>query len=401
MLIKKGDFAGAASRLQQGENVAPSDANIHDLYGQALEGAGKLDGAISEFRQSIALGPKQLQVMLRLAGALEKKGDWAGAVDEYHRAALTDASVDFRNKIIRRDDRDPQREYKDAQQRLADHLAALKAAGKSSEATNLEARIHTMEGAPGVSEQLDSSIRDGWSAARQRHFDEAREDFKRAVDLADKLQPHDARLMTALDDLGNTYLGQDWVAAQTAFERELKVAQELFGPQSPNLTGPLQSLGRNALLQHDYATASNFFFRAVDINEKVYGEGSDKVADSLVQATTVYFVQEDYPKAEPYLLRAVNIDQSLYGADSVGMLRPLSALCGLYDHWDKPDKSAACDQRLLVVLEKQYGENSPVLVTTLASEAKALRGMGLTSDADKVDHRLALIRAATMTPTKD
>jgi hypothetical protein len=135
----------------------------------------------------------------------------------------------------------------------------------------------------------------------------------------------------------------------------------------------------------------------VDITEKFFGEGSDQVAASLISASTVYVVQQQYEKAEPYLVRAVHIDEALYGADNIGMSIPLSALCGLYDHWEQPAKAAACNQRLLIVLEKQYGPQSPVLVTILANEAKALRGLGRSDEADKVDQRMATIRAATMT----
>jgi hypothetical protein len=59
----------------------------------------------------------------------------------------------------------------------------------------------------------------------------------------------------------------------------------------------------------------------------------------------------------------------------------LSALCQLYGQWGKPHQSAVWDQRLLAVLEKQYGPGSPVLVSTPSSEAKALRHIGHTGEA--------------------
>lgn len=404
ILLRKKEVPQAIEELKQAAELKPADASIHDFYGQALEASGDIKGAIGEFKQAVLLEPKQTALlepkrtryMLELASALEKKGDWVEAMDEYRRAAGEDASVDTRGKIKRSEDRDPQRDYKDAQQRLDVHIAALKSAGKSTEAAELEARIHAKRGATGLSEQLDAAMQAGTEADKLKHYDEALRHYQEAVQAAEKLQPHDMRLVTALDHVGNHYLGQDPAAAQSAYERELKTAQELFGPQSSNLTGPLQSLGRNALIQKDYATAEKFFFRAVDLNEKVFGEGSNKVAESLVQATSVYFVQKDYAKAEPYLLRAVRIDESLYGADNIGMLIPRSTLCALYDRWEKADKAAACDQQLLVVLEKQYGAKSPVLVSTLVSEGKALRSLGRSQEADKVDERVAAIRAATM-----
>ena len=80
------------------------------------------------------------------------------------------------------------------------------------------------------------------------------------------------------------------------------------------------------------------------------------------------------------------------------MLLPRGALCGLYDRWEQSGKSAACNRQLLAVLEKQFGESSPQLVTTLASQTKALRKLGQTAEADRIDQRLAQIRATTMTP---
>jgi tetratricopeptide (TPR) repeat protein len=379
--IKQQNYAAAISQLAQAEQLAPADPNIHDLYGQALVGLNKPDAAIAEFQQSLALQPNQIQVMLRLACAFEKKGDWVAAIGEYRKAAGTDASIDLRGKITRSDELDPQKQYKAAQDRLAEHLAALRASGKASEASAIESGIRSAQSNASISDQLDAAMRAGSDADRSRHFQEAIQDYQHAVDLADKIQPHDPRLVTALDQLGNNYFGWNASAATSAYEQELKAAQDLFGPESPNLTGPLQSLGRNALMQHDYATAEKFFFQAVDVNEKVFGESSDSVANSLIQASAVYFVQKDYAKAEPYVVRAVNIDESLYGKDSIDLVVPLSTICALYDRWGKPDKVDTYRRQLLLVLEKQYGANSPVLVPVLVSEAKTLRALGKNDEA--------------------
>jgi tetratricopeptide (TPR) repeat protein len=397
ILIRKKDYSGAADEMKKASVLMIADPDIHKLYGEALIGLGNLDAAIGEFRQAASLDPSKLQTVIELAAAIEQKGDWVGALEQYHRAAAADASIDLRGKTMRVEDRDPQREYTEAKKRFDAHLAALRSSGKSSDAAALEAQVAASDSKQGVSAQIDSAMQSGVSATRQRHFTEARQYFQKAIDLEEPLKPHDSRLVTALDSLGMTYVGENPPAAQTAFERELKVATEIYGPQSANLTGPLQSLGNNALMQKDYASASTFFFRAVDLNEKFFGEGSNRVADSLVQASAVYFVQKDYAKAEPYLLRAVHIDESLYGKDNIDLLVPLATLCQLYDRWNQPDKAAPCDQQLLTILEKQYGPTSPVLVTTLTGESGALRKLGRTDEANKLDLRVSQIRSATMT----
>ena len=169
-----------------------------------------------------------------------------------------------------------------------------------------------------------------------------------------------------------------------------------MGARSANTALPLQSLGRNALMQHDYAAAEKFYFRDVDVNEKVYGEGSDRVAASLLDAASIYIVQKDYAKAEPYILRSAHIDESLYGRGGISMLMPLSNACNLYEKWGKPDKLEPYTRLLLAVAEKQFGPNSPQLAPVLRSEARTLRTLGRAKEAADVESRLASIRSATM-----
>ena len=397
LLVLK-QYSEAVTELKQGELIRPDSPQIHDLRAQALAASGDFAGAVSEFQASLQLNPRQIQVMLRLASALEKKGDWAGSLNEYRQASLMDSSIDLRTKIMRSDDLDPQKEYASAQQRWKDHIAALKAAGKSSEAAGVEAQLRASQAVPDLSQQVDEAMQAGANADRQRNFQEAIAEYKRAVELAQKLPARDPRLMTALDALGNNYFGWNNPAAQAAYERELQVAITTFGPQSPQLTGPLQSLGRSALMQHQYAVAQKYLFQAVDLNEKTFGEGSDSVAKSLVYAAVVFVVQKQYDKAEPYLLRAVHIDEAVYGKDGVGLAFPLASLCQLYDKWGKADQADACDKHMLSVLEKQYGNDSPVLVSVLVQDSKQLRALGRGADAEAVDKRIATIRAATMKP---
>lgn len=398
VLIAQKDYEHAIEELKQGEAMRPDSAEIHDLLAQALAGTGKYGAAIDEFKASLELAPKQVQVMLRLAAAYEKKGDWPSSLNEYHEASTSDAGVDWRGKVTRLDELDPDKEYGAAQRRWNDHIAALKAAGKSSEAASLETQLKATQAAPTLSQQLDEALQAGAKANKERHFEEALADYKHAVELAEKIQPQDARLLSALDFLGLESVGIDPAAAQAAFEREFEEANKLYGPKSLAAAAALQSLGNVAMVRHDYPSAEKFFFQAVDINEKVFGESSDKVADSLLLPGQMYVVRKEYSKAEPYLQRAVHIDEALYGPEAIDMARSLGSLCYLYQQWNKPDQSDACNRKLLTVLEKQYGANSPVIVSVLENDSKALRGMGRKTDADAVDKRVASIRAATMNP---
>ncbi|HXU50239.1 MAG TPA: tetratricopeptide repeat protein [Candidatus Binatia bacterium] len=396
-LLQK-NFAGAVTAMKQAEEERPSDANIHDLYGQALAGEGNKADAIQEFKQSVLLDPKQDQVALRLAAALEADGQWAAALQQYRSTAAAEASLDRRHTSWLATNLDPQTEYKAAQKRFDGHVAALRAAGKSNEAASLEASVTASTKNLDLSEKLNELMLAGQNAARERKVAETVKDFDDAVNVAEQLQPRDPRLVVALDYLGQANLGTNFPAADEAFERELKTVDEMFGPQSPKLEGPLQSLGESALLQKKYAVAEKFFFNAVDVDAKTYGESSDRVASALVIATRVYWAQQQYDKVETYLLRAERLDESIYGPDSPNIMVTLWTLCSLYDKWNKPEKAEPCYAHALAITEKQFGDNSPQIAPLLTTDAAELRKLGKNEEADKLERRAAELQSATMAP---
>jgi len=162
------------------------------------------------------------------------------------------------------------------------------------------------------------------------------------------------------------------------------VTEDLHGAESPEITLPLQDFGAYSLYRRDFSSATEFFSRAEAVNEKAFGEDNDKVAISLIYLASAYAVQQDYAKAEPYHLRATRIDVSLFGAESPGMNPVLSSQCDLYARWDKPEKAEPRCHQLLAALEKQFGPDSRVLLSTLAGEGKTLHELGRTEEAAKV-----------------
>jgi len=384
---------GAAQELKLAEDLNPSDAFSHDLYGQALLGSGHPDAAMDEFKQALSLDPSLFQVQLELASVYEKKGDWATAIVLYRQAAATDATINSHGSAVRIDTPESQVEYKAAQNRLNAHLADLKAAGRSAEAASLEASIASMQASSGLSEKLNLAMQAGFEAHSKQQFDEARRDYGQAVDLAEKLQPHDQRLASALDYLGREYLGQDFTKADEAFSHELKVVEELYGPQSPNIAGPLQSLGGSAFTQKNYAAAQKYYLRALEANEKGYGEMSTQVAMSLMPLAQMFYMQTRYDQAEPYLLRAVRIyDSPPLKGDNMAMM-PVDALAHLYETWGKPEKAQPLEQRIITTIEGLYGPDSRFLVPVLTRQAQSLRSLGRRDDAAQIDKRIQTIQA--------
>jgi len=53
---------------------------------------------------------------------------------------------------------------------------------------------------------------------------------------------------------------------------------------------------------------------------------------------------------------------------------------------------------LLTILEKEYGNESQVLLSSLSSQANALRSLGRTDEVAKIDQRIKSIQAAAQRP---
>ena len=218
---------------------------------------------------------------------------------------------------------------------------------------------------------------------------------EQAVGFAEKLQPHDDRLPMALFYLGNCYAGKrDFVRAEKTLLRNLEVSKEMYGADSASLTMPLQAIGGYYLFRENYDSAIDYFSRAVDLNEKAFGEVNDNVADTLRLLASAYVKEKAYDKAEPILLRAVRIEEFLHGQQGVGMNLPIFYLCALYEEWGKPDKAEPRYREYITMLEKQYGEDSPILISVLKDEARVLQKLGRSEDVTKVEQRIESIRAA-------
>ena len=357
---------------------------------------GDRDGAISEYQEALALAPKELQARLDLALALEQKGDWVAALENYRRAALDEPPI---RTGIPQQRFDAQNQLRSAQERFRQHLADLRSSGKSSEAASLEARLKAAESSPNLDENFHVAMQASTQAATERRFDAAETSAKEAIIIAQKIQPPDGRLPEAVAQLGNVYAWRlDYPQAEQAYKRQLTLTEGLYGPQAPMLTAALQNLAMTKLAEKDFPSAEAFVSRALQINQTAYGENSTGTADTLRLLAQVYSMQKNFAKSEPTLLRAASIYETIYGATDYRLAIPLTSLCYVYDQWGKPEKSESCHARLVAMEEKQFGAESPYLVRDLTAEAQALRQLGRTNDAAKIDQRTQSIQGSQAKP---
>ncbi len=397
ILVLKKDFASAIPELRQAEQLGPAEWIAYDLMGQALEGSGDRKSAIQQFQQATSLSPKQLQARLDLADALERSGDWIRALDNYRQAAIDEPPMVPNGVAVRF--YDAQNKYQGAQERFQRHLADLRANGKASEADSLEALLKQHDAAPNYDEKFHFALAKSKQAAQERRFDDAETSAKEAVSIAKKIQPQDGRLSEAVGQLGKVYaFRRDFSDASTQFQRQLAIAQQVYGPHSPMLVDAFQNLGMTAMEQNDLANSERDFNQALDLIRGTYGDNSPQAAMTLLGLSRIYFLKKDYPKAEGYVLHYVKNYELESGETDYRMLLPVHTLCMFYDQTANLEKSAACHARMVTLGESRFGADSPYLVQDLTAEAQALRKLGRNDEAAKLEKRTESLQSAQTNP---
>lgn len=98
-------------------------------------------------------------------------------------------------------------------------------------------------------------------------------------------------------------------------EEALKVAQETFGKERPEVAVSMNYLAELYRLQGKYIEAEALYKRALEINEKVFGPDHPEVAVSLSYMALLYYAQREYEETESLYERALKIHENALGPD--------------------------------------------------------------------------------------
>lgn len=398
VLIAKKDFAAAAAELKPAESAAPSDWEVHELYGKALQGSGQLELAVGEFKEAVALNGKWPILMTELGGALEKKGDWVAALEQYRKAVLADEEI-MTNAVAGRAylvcGEECGKQFTAAKARFADYITALRKAGKTAEAADLEKKVAALDTSAGTKDKVEMAMKAGDRAFQERKIDEAAKQYKEAVRLSESLPPGDDLRIAPLGRMGSAYaMQQNFTEASAMFHQQLALVEQAYGPDADKSVEPLHFLGQLAVWQRNFKEAESYWSRALAITEAASGDNDPRAVEQLRTMAGLYMFQSDWKTAEMYLLRAVK------GAETAApdrVLMPLWGLCDMYDRAGNPQKSQPCWHRATELMAQQMGQNSPELAQSMTNEATALRKLGRTDEALKIEQRVAGLQGAAST----
>jgi tetratricopeptide (TPR) repeat protein len=187
------------------------------------------------------------------------------------------------------------------------------------------------------------------------------------------------------------------VSAEKDTERGLLAdlrEEERNGAENLALAGTLYRLAILRRQQGEFAEAEQLYRRSLGIRERKQGPNHPDVATVLNNLAALEAAQGNYDAAQPLLERALAIRQTALGEDDVLTAESLNNLALL--HAAKGDAAAAepLYRRALSILEKTDTTRSDELARVLDNYAALLHETGRDADADALEARARVMRAA-------
>jgi CHAT domain-containing protein/Flp pilus assembly protein TadD len=198
---------------------------------------------------------------------------------------------------------------------------------------------------------------------------------------------------TALFERGNqAYKRGDYPKAVEYLERAARIAENAYGPDSPNVSLVYNSLSTAYLVLGRYNEAEPFLLRAMQIRERTAGPSSPEFVTVLSNTALLYDNQGRYGEAETLYKRGMAIEQAAAGPDHPSVAVSLGGLANLYQHQGRYSDAEAAYRQALSILEKTYGTESPNLLFIIDNLGALYGNAGRFEDAIRIFERSLTIK---------
>ena len=261
--------------------------------------------------------------------------------------------------------------------------------GAGGRAAAAENPVSPAPAAPAVANAADAPAPvDGTEQSRARdaayqefrgHFEagrynEALPPAERVVALSETLNRNGRDLATALSNLGATqYRLGDFIAAENAYGRALKLIEEHGGAGSRLLVTPLIGLGLTYQAGGRNDVAAPLLERAVAISRHADGLFNPEQREALLPLIDSYLALarwHDVDREEQYALK---ISEREYGTSDVRLLPSLQRLAHWYELGHRTNAARRVWQRMLVIASDRAHQNVSGVVTALRGYARTFR----------------------------
>jgi eukaryotic-like serine/threonine-protein kinase len=217
---------------------------------------------------------------------------------------------------------------------------------------------------------------------KQGQFAEAKELYKRSLDILVMTHGQPTDMSALLDDLGKIYSREhQWALAKQSYERALEADRGVLGDDHPKVAAHLTNLAIVAQNMGDFKLAEALYRDAIVRLERGYGIQHPETAAAKGNYGLLLQRQDRLTEAEPLLRDAASVTLSLYGPDNynVGYARVSLAML-LHDKGDLPGAENEFRQAL-AAYDKSLPANHQYRASLLMHFARLLVDRGKYAEA--------------------
>ena len=278
---------------------------------------------------------------------------------------------------------------------------ALAGAGELSRAEPaLQEALRLAQGEYGAASQ--EAGRALWALGRLRfqqgRFADAKDLYKRGLEILETTQAPPTDVSAALDDLAKVY-GRElqWELAKQTYERALAIDRKVLGDDHPRVASHLHNLAVVAQNMGDLKRAETLYRDAIYREERVLGSQHPETAAAIGNYGFLLQREGRLAEAEPLLRKALEVTLRVYGSDNfnVGYARVSLAML-LHDEGSLGEAEEEY-RRALAIYDKSLPANHPWRAAALMQLARLLVDLGKPAEAVDASEQSLRIWSASST----
>jgi tetratricopeptide (TPR) repeat protein/CHAT domain-containing protein len=182
--------------------------------------------------------------------------------------------------------------------------------------------------------------------------------------------PESPEVTKTLDTLGNAYRNmRQFDQAEPLLQQVLRNVEKIKGPEHPETARALDKVGENYLATGQNSKAAPLLEHALKVREKALPPDHPEVAASLKNLAAAHVAQGEYAKAKPLLERALKISETALGPDDPKLAQSLDALGEISRALGDTENAEPLLQRALSLKERTLPPDDPGTAPTLKSLA--------------------------------
>jgi CHAT domain-containing protein/Tfp pilus assembly protein PilF len=255
----------------------------------------------------------------------------------------------------------------------------------------------TQEGSIEEAKQLSARVVELYG---QAHYEEAIPLAQRALAIAENLLgPDHPDIGILLNSLAALYTATGaYENAEPLLQRALAITDKVLGSEHPDTATSLNNLATLYQATGDYAKAEPLLKRALAIREKALGPEHPDTALSLNNLASLYYITGVYAKAEPLLERMLAINEKVLGPEHSGTALSLNSLAAVYLATGAYPKAEPLLERALAIQERALGPEHPETAASLNNLAGFYYETGAYAKAEPLFQRVLAINDKVLGP---